>query len=233
MKRRLEWRLTQTPYNLRINQMKKEVIDMVVKAAIGTLKSMSDAQLIVTVQNVIAGVTDNPKYPTPLPTPAALTTALNAFTVALADAANGGTELTAIKNAKRTELVSLMTQLAAYITVTANGDLPTLLSSNFPIQKPSRTPVGPVAAPGSPTLKQGGVSGTMIASVSPVFGASTYNWSLALASAPDKSVQTAQTVGGRVTFDGVTAGEDYSVSVNAVGAAGTSDWSDASTLIVI
>ena len=52
-------------------------------------------------------------------------------------------------------------------------------------------------------------------------------------SAPDKSVQTQQTPGGKAQFDGLTPGEDYSVTVNAVGAAGTSDWSDAATLIVI
>lgn len=205
---------------------------MIVKAAIGTLKSISDAQLIVTVQNVIAGVTDNDRYPTPLPTMAVMAAALNAFTAAVADAANGGTEYTAIKNAKRNELVSLMTQLAAYVTVAAKGDLAALLSSKYPIQKPVRRPVGPIGAPLTPALKQGGNSGTMIASVPPVFGASSYNWALALASAPDKPLQTTQTVGGRVQFDGLTPGEDYSVTANAVGAAGTGDWSDSRTFIV-
>lgn len=206
---------------------------MVVKAAIGFLNSDTDAQLIVDVQSAVTGLTGNASFPTPTPTLTAITTALTAFQVALADAANGGRELTSIKNAKRAELVSLMRQLASYVTVTANGDMTKLLSSGFVYQKPNRSTIGQLPAPSAPTLKQGGTTGQLQASVPPLYGASSYNWSVALASAPDKSVQTAQTSGGRVTFDGLTPGEDYSVSANAVGAAGTSDWSDASTLIVI
>lgn len=206
---------------------------MIVKSAIGQLKSMSDAMLIVIVHGVLAGLTGNPRFPNPLPTMAALLAALNAFTTALADAANGGTDLTLIKNDKRAELVGLMTQLAAYLTITADGDLTALVSSKFPFQKPVKTKVGQVAIPDAPVAKQGGKSGQLDASVAPVYGASSYNWALALASAPDVAVQTAQTIGGRTTFAGLSAGEDYSVTVNAVGTAGTSDWSDASTLIVI
>ena len=206
---------------------------MIVKAAIGFLTSDSDAQLIVDVHSAITGLTGNASFPTPTPTIVAVTTALSAFQVALADAANGGTEFTSIKNAKRAELVSLMRQLASYVTTTAAGDMTKLLSSGFVYQKPTRNPIGQLPAPIAPTLKQGGTSGELYASTSPVYGASSYNWSVALASAPDKSVQTMQTTGGRVTFAGWAAGQDYSLTVNAVGAAGLSDWSDAATLIVI
>ena len=184
-------------------------------------------------QSAISGLTGNPSFATPSPTLASTTTALSAFTVALADAANGGTELTSIKNAKRAELVSLMRQLASYVTVTCNGDMTKMLSSGFIYQKPTRSKIGQLPAPGTPMVKQGGVSGQLNASTPPIYGASSYNWSVALASAPDKSVQTQQTPGGKAQFDGLTAGEDYSVTVNAIGAAGTSDWSDAATLIVI
>src|SRR5450755_1301235 len=92
---------------------------MVVKTSIGFLTTDTDAQLIVDVQSAISGMTGNANFVTPTPTLASITTALNAFTVALADAGNGGTELTSIKNAKRAELVSHMRQLASYVTVTA------------------------------------------------------------------------------------------------------------------
>lgn len=108
-----------------------------------------------------------------------------------------------------------------------------LLSSGFRYQKPVRNEIGQLAISAALALTQSVTSGEFIASIAPVYGASSYNWSLALASAPDKSVQTAQTVGGRMTFNGLTPGEDCSVTVNAVGAAGRSDWSDASTLIMI
>lgn len=206
---------------------------MVVKAAISFLNTDPDAQLIVDVQSPITGLTGNASFPTPAPTLTVVSTALAAFQAALADAANGGTELTAIKNGKRAELVSLMRQLASYVTVTAAGDLTKLLSSGFPYQKPVRNKVGLLPAPNAPTVRNTNESGKVTASTTPVYGASSYNWALALASAPDNSVQTVQTPGGRVTFDGLTPGQNYSVTVNAVGSAGTSDSSDASTLIAM
>ena len=70
-------------------------------------------------------------------------------------------------------------------------------------------------------------------STTPIYGASSYNWRLALASAPTTYVQTAQKIGGRATFDGLTPGELYKVDCNAVGAAGPSNWSVAGQLRVI
>jgi hypothetical protein len=52
-------------------------------------------------------------------------------------------------------------------------------------------------------------------------------------SAPTLYMQTAQTTGGRNTFEGLTPGQAYNVEANAVGSAGTSDWSDVDSLMVI
>src|SRR5205814_2135514 len=153
---------------------------MIVKAAIGFLTTSSDAQLIVDTHSTLAGMTNNPNFATPSPTLASITDALNAFTVALSDAANGGTEYTSIKNAKRTELATLMRQLASYVTVTCNNDMTKLLGSGFPYQKPGRTPVGVLPAPATPVLSLGARSGELNATSSPVTGASFYTWRLAL-----------------------------------------------------
>jgi hypothetical protein len=193
----------------------------------------SDAQLIVDVQSAIEGLTGNASFPTPAPALTVVTTALNAFTVALADAGNGGTELTSIKNAKRAELVSLMRQLGSYVTVTAGGDMTKLLSSGFPYQKPTRSTIGALPAPYTPVLKLGPHTGELDASISPIYGAYTYNWRVALASSPTTYVRTVQTTGGRILFDGLTVGQVYNVEANAVGSAGPSDWSDAAGLMVI
>jgi hypothetical protein len=185
------------------------------------------------VQGALTGLTDNANFATPAPTLATVTTALSAFTVALADAVNGGKQMTAIKNAKRAELVSLMRQLASYVTVTANGDMTKLLSSGFPYQKPTRSRIGALPAPEAPVLKHGALSGTVDTSITPVYGASSYNWRVALASAPSTFVQTAQTTGGRHSFNGLIPGQIYNVEANAVGAAGPSDWSDVACLMAI
>lgn len=206
---------------------------MIVKAATGFLTSAGDDRLITDVQGAINGLTDNPNFATPAPTLKAVSTALAAFTTAVAAAVNGGRELTAIKKAKRAELVSLMRQLASYVTVTSNGDLTVLLSSGFPYQKPVRTPVGILPAPVAPTLKLSAKSGQLDASISPIYGAASYNWRVALASAPATFVQNAQTTSARTSFQGLTPGQVYNVEVKAVGSSGPSDWSEPSSAMVV
>ena len=59
-----------------------------------------------------------------------------------------------------------------------------------------------------------------------MFGAYSYNWRLALASAPTVFVQQVQTTAASNIFSGLTPGQTYTVQLNAVGSAGPSDWSD-------
>lgn len=114
-------------------------------AAIGFLDKDPDNQLVGDVQSAINGLTGNAGFPTPAPALRVISAALSAFTVALAAAVNGGTELT--KNAKRAELVSLVRPLASYVTITADGDMTKLLSSGFRYQNRTRSPVGQLSAP--------------------------------------------------------------------------------------
>jgi hypothetical protein len=205
---------------------------MNVKPAIGFLTKDGDPSFTDKVTTILEWMKNNPKYPTPSPTLAVVQTAFDAYKVASADAAQGGVGNTAIRNARRAELVSLLRQLANYISATANGDMETLLSSGFPTQKGAPSPIGPLPAPNAPVVKQGPVSGSLTAVTAPVFGASVYNWRLALASAPTAFLQTKQSTGARFTFEGLTPGQVYSVELNAVGSAGTSDWSDVGSLMV-
>ena len=200
---------------------------MIVKPSISFLITDSDAQLIVDVGSVITGLTGNASYTTPVPTLAAVTAALNAFTTAISDAeaAGGGVTLTATKNDRRADLVALMRELASYVQVTCKGDLTVLLSSGFPIQKPQRNPIGVLPAPSNLTVTLGMQTGELDAAVAPVFGASIYNWRISTAAAPSVVLQSAQTTAASNSFTGLTPGVVYNVEANAVGAAGPSDWS--------
>ena len=206
---------------------------MVIKPSISFLKTDSDALLITDTQTIITDLTGNVSYPTPAPTLVAITTALDEFTIALANAADGGITLTAIKNDKRAALVVLLRNLANYVQVTCNGDLTVLLSSGFPIQKPQRSPIGVLPAPVNLVVSLGELSGQLNAVVPPVFGASVYNWRLMATNAPTVVLQTAQTTAGRTTFTGLTPGVAYTAQVNAVGAAGPSDWSQPVTKMAV
>ena len=206
---------------------------MIVKAAIGFLSSYSDAQLITTVRALVEGLTNNANFPAPTPKLDIVTTALDAFVVAVADAANGGKELTSMKNAKRRELASVVRQLASYVTITSDGNLTTLLSAAFPVQKPNRSKIGVLPAPEVPHVKLGPKSGQMDASTTPLVGGYVYNWRAALASAPTVYVKVAQTTGARHLFEELTPGQTYIVQVSVVGSAGMSDWSGSAELMVV
>lgn len=77
------------------------------------------------------------------------------------------------------------------------------------------------------------MTGSITARARKVNGAYTYNWRVALASAPTVYLRTAQTTGARATFEGLTAGQTYIVELNAIGTAGASDWSGAASIMAV
>ena len=64
--------------------------------------------------------------------------------------AGGGKQLAAAVLARTAEVSSLVRQLAAYVTATANGNMENLLLSGFPTQKPTRQKIGKLAGPEAP-----------------------------------------------------------------------------------
>ncbi|MCE9611619.1 MAG: hypothetical protein K8R23_15585 [Chthoniobacter sp.] len=203
------------------------------KPAIGFLTKDGQGSFTDKVAAILQWMTNNPSYPNPVPDLGTVQTAFTAYKVATADASQGGKQNIAVRNARREELTGLMRQLSSYVSATANGDLEVLISSGFPVQKPSRTPIGPLPAPDAPVVVPGPVTGSLKATSTPLYGASSYNWSVALQSEPETDVKTAQTTGARAEFTGLTPGQIYVVCLNAVGTAGVSDWSDGGTLMVV
>lgn len=125
---------------------------MLVKPAIGFLTRDTDAVLVQDVATIYNSMSNNDNYPSPNPALSVITATNSAFAVAIADAALGGPEETVLKNMKRAELVSLVRQLSVYVQGTCGADMAKLLSSGFPVQKPTRTPVGPLPTPRTPVL---------------------------------------------------------------------------------
>jgi len=208
-------------------------MENIIKPSINFLTRDTDSRLLLDVGMIITSMTANPSFPTPDPTLVVITAACDAYRVAVEEAMHRDVEKIAVRQAKRAELVSLMRQLANYVESKSDGDMAALLSSGFPAQKSSRTPIGPVGTPYAPILHQGATTGTLSARSRKVSGAYAYNWRLALASAPTVYVQTTQTTGARHAFEGLTAGQTYNVEMNALGSAGASDWSNPSSRMVI
>lgn len=199
---------------------------MIVKPSVSFLNDDSDALLQTDTNNIIIAMTGNTSYPSPAPTLLVIKTALDDFSTACANAADGGVTLTAIKNDKRAVLAALLRKLTGYVQLTCNGDLTVLLTSGFPIQKPQRQPIGALPAPTNVAVNFGTRSGGLDAVMPPVFGSAIYNWRLTKAETPTVVLQTGQTTAARNSFSGLTPGVVYVIQANAVGSAGPSDWSE-------
>jgi hypothetical protein len=205
---------------------------MIEKTAVMWIKSTADAVFVIIGRSGISGVKSNPLvYPLQVPTELVLTAAMDEFVVTLENSHNGGPAQTQLKNEKRLEIAPLFTQFCNYVTVTADGSLASLKLSGLPFQKPTHSSIGPLDPPYAPFLAYTKNSGELSGTSAPIYGALTYNWTLALASAPKVILQTKQTTGANALFVGLIPGEVYVVQLNAVGAAGPSDWSDVSSLM--
>jgi hypothetical protein len=201
-----------------------------IKAAVSWLMQLPDLVVCAIVDAIILAMTDNDNFPTPSPALTAVTAANDAAKAAIAAAADGGRVFTAIKDAKMAQLAAEVRPLAYYVTITANGDMAKLLSSGFPIQQSTRQRIGPLPTPTAPVARPGNMHGSIDASTDAINGAYIYNWRVALATAPTVFVVEQQTTNATVLLTDLTRAEIYNVQVNAVGAAGTTEWSDVANI---
>jgi hypothetical protein len=206
---------------------------MIVKPSISFLNDDSDPWLIKDFNRILAAMIGNVSYPKAAALLLLVQTALAKFVAALAATGGGGEALTLAKNNARDALCVLGRSLANDVTEECNGDLTILMDSGFPIQKPLRFPIGPLTTPVAPTLALGQYSGDLNMSTTPVYGAVTYNWQVALASAPTVILQSVESTGANASFSGLTPGLLHVVTANAVGTAGTTDWSQPTTQMMV
>ncbi len=206
---------------------------MIVKPSIGFIKTDSDAEFVKAVQKILGMMTGNLSYPKAVALLLLVKAALDDFCTALAVSGDGGHTLISVKKDKRKALGALIRSLANDVEEECAGDLTVLLSSGFPIQKPQHFPIGDLPIPAAPTPTLGARSGSLDASVPPVYGAQSYNWQVALASAPNVILQTVETTAASTSFDGLTPGQAYIVQANVFGTAGTSDWSQPTSQMVV
>ncbi|MFL6529682.1 MAG: hypothetical protein ACJ8KX_04370 [Chthoniobacterales bacterium] len=202
------------------------------KVSVSFLTADPDPTLTSRVSNIVYALTDNEYYTGLQADLPAIATANGDFANAIAAAADGGKQLNAAKRAARAALVSLVRPLGGKVQLACQNNMTILLSSGFPVQKPNRTPAQIPATPITPAVSQG-LTGQAYVVTGRVEGAYVYNWRVALADTPETFIQHAQSTGGRVTIDSLTPGKICLFQANAVGTAGTSDWSNAGSLMVI
>ena len=190
-----------------------------------------DTDLIAFVRNVISLMTGTSQYPTPTPSPAALTTSVNGFETAVHDALDGGKIIIATRNAARVELLAQMRQLAAYVQANCNADLLALIGSGFEaVRAPS--PAGVLPAPRNPRLSITDKSGELMFRFDRVANAVNYSVQTAPAATgpwTDEALSTTL----RVVIGGLTPGETLWARSCANGSAGASEWTAPTTAMAI
>ena len=194
----------------------------------------SDALLITFVQAVIVAMTGNASYATPSPTLAAITTRLNNFIAAYANAADGGKTLTAIKNQLRDLLIADLRLLASYVEVTGNNDDAILLSSGFSIYGGPFSPRPLPEMPLNLRLSDGPLSGTVKARVNKVEFAVVYELRYTEDPfGPDaRWNQLPASTSTTIIVNGLTPARTIWVQIRSVNSKGYSNWSDPAMIIV-
>jgi hypothetical protein len=190
-----------------------------------------DTDLIAFTRNVVTLTTGNDHYQTPSPALTVITTAVNALETAVHDALDGGKIAIATRNAARAEMLSLLRQLASYVTGNCNADLVVLLGSGFDAVK-APSPVGVLPAPENLRLSITGISGELFLRFDRVYSAA--NYSVQVATSPDGPWQDqALSTSTRVTLTSLTPGKVYWARAAANGTAGTSGWGGPATAMAV
>mgnify|MGYP001217518778 CR=1 FL=1 len=194
----------------------------------------SDSLLITFVQAVIVAMTGNPNFATPSPNLVTMTTLLNNFITAYANAADGSRTATAIKNQQRALLIGGLRLLASYVEDTAINVEAVLISSGFSIYGGPQTPRPLPEVPQNLRLSDGPLSGTVKAKVNVAAFAVVYE----LRYTEDEfgpnarwnqlSASTTTTI----IINGLTPAKTIWVQMRSVNSKGYSEWSDPAMIIV-
>jgi hypothetical protein len=185
------------------------------------------SDLISYAQGIVKSATSNSNLPQPVPSVAALTQALtdlqNAETAALARTKGA----VALRNEKRTTLVSLLTQFRGYVQVQADANpengASIIESGGLTVKKPANR------APRTFAAKSGTVSGEVVV-VAPSAGhRSSYEWEYSI-DGGTTFLAMAPTMQAKTSLAGLKPGSSVMFKYRSVTKAGASDWSQPITL---
>lgn len=192
------------------------------------LKKKTDPELENFAQGIVAAMTGNANFPTPTPTLASVTAAIDAYSATLQTITARQAALREAftqKDQSRAALEQTLTYLANYVEIAAQGDEAKIESAAMGVRAPA-TPIGIPAMVMNLAPSAGDFPGTVDLTWDPTTGANSYEVQCKLhqdtASWSTYKIVTAS----RITVDGLTPGDLYAFQVRAVGAAGPGPWSD-------
>jgi hypothetical protein len=187
------------------------------------------ADLITYAQAIVKAMTNNPSFPTPTPTLAALIAAIDDLQIAETAALSRVKGAVAVRNDKRAALVRLLQQLKAYVQTVADANVENggaiIQSAALSVKKT------PVLKPRIFEAVQGAVSGSAKV-VAPSAGLrASYEWEYSV-DGGKTWVSVPGTLQAKTTVTGLPAGSTVMFRYKAIVKTGAGDWSQPIALVV-
>ena len=186
--------------------------------------------------HVLISMTDNPAFPDPRVTMAALKSALVLYAAAIAPALDGNRRLIAEMRSQREVVIGMLRQLGRYVEYKSGGDKNTFISSGFEAASTTRVPSKPLAQPKIRRIDQGN-TGQLLLKIPAVD--KTLHYQLRYATRNAHNIHGPGTtkiftgVRGFVRINDLMAGTTYAFQVRAYGVLGYTDWSDSMSRMCI
>ncbi len=211
-------------------------IPKLIKAALNFSKTLPE-QILAQGYAVSKALTGNANF-TNIPIDLSLLkAALDAYSVSIGDARDGGKKAIVLRNKQGEEVIRMLQALATYVELNCKEDMNTFLSSGFTPRSSTRAQAARLDQPIIVNVGQGN-TGQLLVSIKAVRGAKTYDVRTGPVGAGGATPTSwvTQTVSGTrpaVPIDGLTPGTTYAIQVRAYGPLGHTEWSDSATRMVI
>jgi hypothetical protein len=161
-------------------------------------------------------------FPTPVPTIAAVTSALDELAALVETAKTGGYAARLARDAQRVVVMNLWRQMALYLEMRCDGDRVMGAKTGIPLVK-EKGPTPPITSVGAPVISYGVSSGDLIATIKDVKHSLMYNYRIT--TNPDLPMEQWETFlweKVKFTFTNRVPGTVYYICVQAIGKDGQS-----------
>lgn len=194
------------------------------KVALGFTR-LSDGDLSAFTNTVITNMTSNAAFAKSPVALSDLAKLLDAFDKSVAAAMDGGTAMTAAKNAARDELLVGLRKIAAFVQIVADQDEALLLSSGFSAASSGRTSQTKLNVPLVLAVENEGTT-KLTVRLQSIANARSYEVR-AVNGATVPAATAIATQARRIVLENLTPGTTYNISARAIGGSeGYSEWSD-------
>jgi hypothetical protein len=185
--------------------------------------------LITYAKSIVVSMTGNPSFPTPIPTLAAVTAAIDQLQVAETAALARTKGAVTVRNEKRTALVALLKQLLAYVQAAADANVENgvsiIESAGVAVKKT------PAHRPRVFDARPGAVSGSVKLLAKSVARRASYDWEYSI-DGGKTWVTLPSTLQTKTSVTGLASGSTVQFRYRALTKTGEGDWSQPVALLI-